>query len=358
MPAFADGSDEIAAALGAVPAGQPVSEVARRLLDLFTAGPSPPARASPGGSSRRRSGSDAPPCARRSRRSRSWASSTSGRDRAPTFAAPRASCSPRRLRWGLIIGERSTSELLELRTGLETYVARLAAERPESGLDAMQRHLATMRASVDDLGRFAKADRAFHQSIAIAGNDVIDDLLHVVRSLLQIYADRAVRDAAEAQTAIEEHAAVLAALERHDADAAASAMARPHGDRGRARRPRGVAVANSPSGESMADRIVRVLETFTATRTAQTIAEIGRRAGLPRSTAHRVVSELVAVGLLDRDEQQRVRIGIRLWELSTRSRGPCASGRRRCLHGAGAGTGRSTRSSPSSSRARHSSSRG
>ncbi len=91
----------------------------------------------------------------------------------------------------------------------------------------MQRHLATMRASVDDLGRFAKADRAFHQSIAdCAGNDVIDDLLHVVRSLLQIYADRAVRDAAEAQTAIEEHAAVLAALERHDADAAASAMAR------------------------------------------------------------------------------------------------------------------------------------
>ncbi len=78
-------------------------------------------------------------------------------------------------------------------------------------------------------------------------------------------------------------------------------------------------MANSPSGESMADRIVRVLETFTATRTAQTIAEIGRRAGLPRSTAHRVVSELVAVGLLDRDEQQRVRIGIRLWELSTRS---------------------------------------
>ena len=35
------------------------------------------------------------------------------------------------------------------------------------------------------------------------------------------------------------------------------------------------------SGDSVTDRIVRVLETFTPTRTVQTAAEIGRRAGLP-----------------------------------------------------------------------------
>lgn len=78
-------------------------------------------------------------------------------------------------------------------------------------------------------------------------------------------------------------------------------------------------MANSPSGESMAERITRVLETFTATRTVQTAAEIGRRAGLPSSTVHRVVGELVAVGLLERDEDRRIRIGMRLWELATRS---------------------------------------
>ena len=57
-------------------------------------------------------------------------------------------------------------------------------------------------------------------------------------------------------------------------------------------------MANSPSGDSMTDRLVRVLETFTVDRTVQTAAEIGRRAGLPSSTAHRIVDDLVRAGLL------------------------------------------------------------
>ncbi len=51
------------------------------------------------------------------------------------------------------------------------------------------------------------------------------DLLHVVRSLLQVYADRAVHDEAEALIAIEQHDAVYRALVAGDEDAAASAMA-------------------------------------------------------------------------------------------------------------------------------------
>jgi DNA-binding IclR family transcriptional regulator len=78
-------------------------------------------------------------------------------------------------------------------------------------------------------------------------------------------------------------------------------------------------VANSPSGDSVTDRLVRVLETFTPTRTVQTAAEIGRRSGLPPSSAHRIVSELVEAGLLERDDDRRIRIGMRLWELATRS---------------------------------------
>ncbi|MGY6497913.1 MAG: helix-turn-helix domain-containing protein, partial [Microcella sp.] len=73
-------------------------------------------------------------------------------------------------------------------------------------------------------------------------------------------------------------------------------------------------VANSPSGDSVTDRLLRVLETFTPTRTVQTAAEIGRRAGLPPSSAHRIVSELVDAGLLERDDDRRIRIGMRLWE--------------------------------------------
>lgn len=77
-------------------------------------------------------------------------------------------------------------------------------------------------------------------------------------------------------------------------------------------------MANSPSGDSMTQRIVRVLETFTTDRTVQTASEIGRRAGLPSSTAHRLVDELVGEGLLDRDDEHRVRLGLRLWELALR----------------------------------------
>lgn len=77
-------------------------------------------------------------------------------------------------------------------------------------------------------------------------------------------------------------------------------------------------MANSPSGDSGLDRLVRVLETFDADRTLQTASEIGRRAGLPPSTAHRLVGDLVAAGLLERDEDHRVRLGMRLWELAER----------------------------------------
>lgn len=78
-------------------------------------------------------------------------------------------------------------------------------------------------------------------------------------------------------------------------------------------------MANSPTGDSVTDRLVRVLDTFTPNRTVQTAAEIGRRSELPRSTAHRLVGELVEAGLLERDDDRRIRIGMRLWELATRS---------------------------------------
>ena len=77
-------------------------------------------------------------------------------------------------------------------------------------------------------------------------------------------------------------------------------------------------MANSPSGESMIARVVRVLETFSDDRTVQTASEIGRRAGLPSATAHRLVDDLVAAGILERDEEYRVRLGLRLWELALR----------------------------------------
>lgn len=68
----------------------------------------------------------------------------------------------------------------------------------------------------------------------------------------------------------------------------------------------------------MIARVVRVLETFEADRTVQSTSEIGRRAGLPSSTAHRVVEQLADEGLLEFDEDHNVRLGMRLWELALR----------------------------------------
>lgn len=77
-------------------------------------------------------------------------------------------------------------------------------------------------------------------------------------------------------------------------------------------------MANSRSGDSMTQRIVRVLDTFTTDRTIQTATEIAHRAGLPSSTAHRIVGDLVSEGVLERDEEGRIRLGMRLWELALR----------------------------------------
>lgn len=68
----------------------------------------------------------------------------------------------------------------------------------------------------------------------------------------------------------------------------------------------------------MTERVVRVLATFSDDRPSQSAAQIGRRAQLPPSTAHRIVADLISSGLLERDGLGRVRLGMRLWELAHR----------------------------------------
>lgn len=77
-------------------------------------------------------------------------------------------------------------------------------------------------------------------------------------------------------------------------------------------------MANSTAGEAVIERLVRILETFDAKRTSQSAAQIARRTGLPSSTAYRMVGDLVDYGLLERDAQGHVTIGLRLWELALR----------------------------------------
>ncbi|QVI27245.1 IclR family transcriptional regulator [Mycolicibacterium neoaurum] len=78
-------------------------------------------------------------------------------------------------------------------------------------------------------------------------------------------------------------------------------------------------MARSDSGESVLERAVRILEVFDSDSVAVSVTDIADRAGLPLSTASRLIDELVDHGLLRRDKQRRVRIGMRLWELASRA---------------------------------------
>ncbi|GAB2753064.1 IclR family transcriptional regulator [Sinomonas soli] len=76
-------------------------------------------------------------------------------------------------------------------------------------------------------------------------------------------------------------------------------------------------MANSASGDSMVHRLVRVIAAFDSEHPTLSGADLARRAALPSSTAYRIVDELLAESLLDRDGQ-RLRLGTRLWELVSR----------------------------------------
>ncbi|OMH34925.1 IclR family transcriptional regulator [Tersicoccus sp. Bi-70] len=78
-------------------------------------------------------------------------------------------------------------------------------------------------------------------------------------------------------------------------------------------------MANSPSGDSMIERIIRILGAFSSERPALTVAALAARAEIPLATTHRIVHELVAQRMLERDGAGRVRLGIRLWELASRA---------------------------------------
>lgn len=70
-------------------------------------------------------------------------------------------------------------------------------------------------------------------------------------------------------------------------------------------------------GDTVTARVLAVLDAFTAEQPELTLTDLARRAGLPLSTAHRLVGELAAWGALERDGRGRYRIGLRLWEVGS-----------------------------------------
>ncbi len=78
-------------------------------------------------------------------------------------------------------------------------------------------------------------------------------------------------------------------------------------------------MANSGTGDSVVDRVVRLIEAFPGGSAALQLSELADRAGLPLTTAHRLVRQLAGHGLLELGAGGSVRLGLRLWELVNRN---------------------------------------
>ncbi|MEC5190733.1 MULTISPECIES: IclR family transcriptional regulator [unclassified Arthrobacter] len=78
-------------------------------------------------------------------------------------------------------------------------------------------------------------------------------------------------------------------------------------------------MANSGTGDSVVDRVVRVISAFPEGVTVLPLSDLSERAGLPVSTAHRLVRQLAGHGLLELGSGGSVRLGMRLWELVNRN---------------------------------------
>jgi len=70
---------------------------------------------------------------------------------------------------------------------------------------------------------------------------------------------------------------------------------------------------------SVLSRQLSILDAFDAGAAFLTLSEIAQRSGLPMTTTHRLVNELVAERLLERLPDRSYQLGLRLWELAART---------------------------------------
>jgi DNA-binding IclR family transcriptional regulator len=76
-----------------------------------------------------------------------------------------------------------------------------------------------------------------------------------------------------------------------------------------------VAGNSSARGESVASRLLRVLDAFSVERPELGLTDISRTTGLPPATAYRLLRELIEHGAVQRTAAGRYAVGLRLWEI-------------------------------------------
>jgi DNA-binding FadR family transcriptional regulator len=130
------------------------------------------------------------------------------------------------LSWGLLMGERTSQEVVEARRVVEVELAGLAAERgTEAEIATIAEKLTLMSVSLHDAEAFARYDLEFHLAVARAAHNqvlhhVLDALRHVLRAwFVEVFPRRP-----DKTETIRNHEPILAAIRARDPIAARAAM--------------------------------------------------------------------------------------------------------------------------------------
>ena len=124
--------------------------------------------------------------------------------------------------------EELVSELLDFRKMLEPPLAARAATRVSADEISEMEEILQRQQEKQSLGEAAVAEDAeFHYSIALAsGNSVVLKVLDILMDLLRGTRERSLQVEGRPQRSLAGHRRILAALKRHDAEAAKAAMRR------------------------------------------------------------------------------------------------------------------------------------
>lgn len=130
------------------------------------------------------------------------------------------------LGWRVATEQKNVENLMTVRLALESETAANAAiNATQDSIDALEEILEKMKASVKDRLPFTAADAAFHLAIANAsGNELIFDLLTLIRSQLEQGLLRVGAWPGASETACSEHRRILDAIRDRDAESAKAAM--------------------------------------------------------------------------------------------------------------------------------------
>lgn len=134
---------------------------------------------------------------------------------------------PKVIHWGLLIGEKQPLELLEARAALEVRAAYLAAQQHDPDtIKSLRQRFQHIREDAKRAGTaLADDDLAFHETLVRAtGNSVLLEVWYSTRALLRVWIIRVIEHQKGTRNFLQEHRAVLRAIESGDPLAAAAAM--------------------------------------------------------------------------------------------------------------------------------------